>query len=419
MKNPFQMIKKIHDNPRIIYCHMLIVFRIVKLWTACLLLLPVKKSLYKKNIWLIGEKGTEARDNGYYFYKYIREHHPDINAYYTISRNAPDLNKVKQYNNIVTLNSFKHFLFYLSAKVSANSQPYGAVPEPIAQLYQMAKKLHRKDQVVIHLKHGITKDELPHVLDYRNTHFDLICCVSERERKFMQEMHQYPDDNIKTVGFCRFDALLNNHDVKKQILIMPTHRMWLHAAKTAKLATESEKAKFKETQFFAVYTSLLKNNELLENAMEAGYNIVFYPHYAFQSFIQCFEGCANETVVIADRDHYDVQQLLMESALLITDYSSVFFDFAYMGKPVIFYQFDELEYRAGHFKKGYFDYNIDGFGPVYKDEKDVIDDAVRLIHNGCVNEETYKERAHRFFAVHDANNCERVFNEVYRKAIKK
>ncbi len=417
MKKPFQMIKKIHDNPRVIYNHILIVLRIMKLWTAWLLLLPIKNTLYKKNIWLIGEKGTEARDNGYYFFKYIREYHSDINAFYTISKNSPDRNKVKKYGNIITLNSYKHFLFYLSAKVSANSQPYGAIPEPVAQLFQLSKKLHRNDQVVIHLKHGITKDELPHVLDYKNTHFDLICCVSERERKFMQEVHKYPDDNIKTVGFCRFDTLLNNHSIKKQILIMPTHRMWLHAAKTGKTANENEKEHFRNTEFFCVYASLLKNKELLEYVRHAGYNIVFYPHYALQSFIQCFEECANETVIIADRDHYDVQQLLLESALLITDFSSVFFDFAYMEKPVVFYQFDEQKYRAGHFKKGYFDYYVDGFGPVFKEEKDVITEIIRIIHNGCVTDEVYKERAHSFFTIRDANNCERVFNEVYRKAI--
>ena len=35
-----------------------------------------------------------------------------------------------------------------------------------------------------------------------------------------------------------------------------------------------------------------------------------------------------------------VQELLVEHDLLITDYSSVSFDFSYMKKPVIFYHFD-------------------------------------------------------------------------------
>ena len=42
--------------------------------------------------------------------------------------------------------------------------------------------------------------------------------------------------------------------------------------------------------------------------------------------------------------------------MLITDYSSIFFDFGYLNKPVIYSHFDYNEYRANHFRKGYFDY---------------------------------------------------------------
>ena len=41
---------------------------------------------------------------------------------------------------------------------------------------------------------------------------------------------------------------------------------------------------------------------------------------------------------------------------MITDYSSVFFDFSYMRKPVIFYQFDEKKFRKAQYAEGYFSY---------------------------------------------------------------
>lgn len=393
--------------------------RIIELIIAFLFVQPIKKKLYKREIWLIGEKGTEARDNGYHFYKYIREKHPEINAFFTITKKSTDYAKVVRYGTVIQQNSFKHFVYYLVAKVSANSQPYGAIPEPSGILYKISRNLHRKDQIVIHLKHGITKDELPHELDYSQTGFDLICCVSERERRFMQDMHGYPDDKIKTLGFCRYDNLLSEHSIKKQILIMPTHRMWLHAVTSAEDATEEEKKVFKESEYYKMYSSLLSNNELLDCIKEAGYTLIFYPHYALQPYVGCFEIFANEVVSIADRDHFDVQELLLSSALLITDYSSVFFDFAYMGKPVIYFQFDEQKYRAGHFKKGYFDYYSDGFGPVLEDERDVVTETVRYMSNNCLMNEEYKHRADLFFSFRDTNNCERVFNEVHRKATEK
>ena len=41
-----------------------------------------------KELWLIAEKVDEARDNGYWFYKYLREKHPTERAYYVIFSNS-------------------------------------------------------------------------------------------------------------------------------------------------------------------------------------------------------------------------------------------------------------------------------------------------------------------------------------------
>ena len=44
-----------------------------------------------KDAWLICERGTEARDNGYWMFKYIREKHPEQKIYYIIdSKNQMD-----------------------------------------------------------------------------------------------------------------------------------------------------------------------------------------------------------------------------------------------------------------------------------------------------------------------------------------
>ena len=60
-----------------------------------------------------------------------------------------------------------------------------------------------------------------------------------------------------------------------------------------------------------------------------------------------------------DNSEIDIQNLLKDSALMITDYSSVFMDFAYMEKPEIYFQFDEDQFRSTHYAKGYFDYKKD------------------------------------------------------------
>ncbi|UKI38154.1 MAG: CDP-glycerol glycerophosphotransferase family protein [Clostridiales bacterium] len=58
-----------------------------------------------------------------------------------------------------------------------------------------------------------------------------------------------------------------------------------------------------------------------------------YLHYELQKFSHLFKTDL-QNVKIADFKNYGVRELLTNSSLLVTDYSSVFFDFAYMRKPI-------------------------------------------------------------------------------------
>ena len=381
----------------------------LKMLTARASLHLFHRDLLKKDIWLFQEKHTEARDNGYHLYKYVKEHHPEVNAYYTIVKGSPDEKKISKYGATIEVNSPEHYLYWLAAKYSINSQPYGAAPVP-REWHHNYRHLGRKDQKVVFLQHGITKDQLPG-LHYDNTHFDLFTCSAVPELEYVRTGLGYPDPNAQLLGLCRFDNL-SGKTAKKQILIMPTFRKWLVSANVHGDASESECAKFTESDFYKQYYSLLTNEDLLRTAREYGYKIVFYMHYSLQSYTKTFAPCSNDTVVIADRINFDVQQLLIDSAVMVTDFSSVFFDFAYMAKPEVFFQFDEDKYRGSHYQEGYFDYRRDGFGPVYTKSADVINYLDAMIKNGCHIEPEYLDRIDSFFSLRDDHNCERTYEAI-------
>ena len=230
--------------------------------------------------------------------------------------------------------------------------------------------------------------------------------------KFIQDKYGYFSKNAQLLGLCRFDKLMNKNRTDRQILIMPTFRKYLVAKNNEKDANERECADFKQSHFYKEYVKLLSNKRLLEYLRKSDIKVVFYLHYSLQSFTKVFKEFENEIVIIADRRYYDVQDLLIKSAILVTDYSSVFFDFAYMGKPEVFFQFDENEYRAGHYKKGYFDYRIDGFGPVYKNVEDVVDYLIKILEENCTTDPIYLDRINQFFSIRDNHNCERTYNAI-------
>lgn len=100
--------------------------------------------------------------------------------------------------------------------------------------------------------------------------------------------------------------------------------------------------------------------------------LLFCPHAQMQPYLGAFESVCDRIRILSQKE-YDVQTLLRESALLITDYSSVFFDFAYMRKPLLYFQFDYAEFREKHYPEGYFHYDRDGFGPIVKTVDELVE----------------------------------------------
>ena len=146
-------------------------------------------------------------------------------------------------------------------------------------------------------------------------------------------------------------------------------------------------------------------------AEQHDYSLAFFPHPNLHPHLSVFKKndavtfCGIET---AYRDIYS------KSALIITDYSSAVFDFAYMRRPVIYTQFDREEFFGGEhtYTEGYFNYERDGFGEVEYDLEHTIDRIIEYMENGCQMKDEYRDRADRFFAFNDRNNCQRVYEKL-------
>ena len=89
----------------------------------------------------------------------------------------------------------------------------------------------------------------------------------------------------------------------------------------------------------------------------------------------------------ASTDYRDVYAL---SSLVVCDYSSAVFDFAYLRKPIVYAQFDAEDFFGGKHtvKKGYFDYERDGFGEVEHDLEATVD---RIIEYATEDGEIIKQ----------------------------
>lgn len=374
------------------------VISIIK-WCFAFIFTPhSKKRVQEGNIMLISEKGNDARDNGFHFFKYIKANHPEIKAYYIITPDSVDRHRLDEYgDSVVDYLSYRSCKLFWQAKYLVSTHlRAGHTPMPYALSSWFNRTLNiYKGKIVANIKHGITKDYLPRML-YSKTRYNLLVCGASPEARYFQSALGYPADVAQYTGFCRFDRLLE-FQTKRQILVMPTYRKYIQ---------ESDLA---DSLFVKTYCSLLANSTLAEMLDKNDVNLIFYPHHKFQPFVDQFRHQYSPRIIIADQAHYDVQQLLKESALLITDYSSVFFDFAYMRKPMVFFHFDYDEYRKKHFQTGYFDYK-DSFGPVACEEKQLLEAINAYVVNDFRMEKQYVDKIDYYFPMRDKHNCDRVFD---------
>ena len=177
------------------------------------------------------------------------------------------------------------------------------------------------------------------------------------------------------------------------------------------LPGEKQAKEFMATDYFKYWDGVLENQEFIDLIERENLQVIFYPHREMHRFLRYFH-VDHPNITIASWPEYDVQQLLKESAYLITDFSSVAMDFAYMKKPLLYYQFDNEKFRSSHHGVGYFDFKTEGFGPVCVTPEQVVKELKQSYERGFQNEARYLERHEAYFDLWDTDNCRRNYEAI-------
>lgn len=357
-----------------------------------LILFPFFKD---KKIWMFMDRRESADDNAEHLYRYCSNIDDGINKYFTLFKDSKDFKRLSSsLKNIISFYSIKQRILYLFSDMIISSHPDEFVLNPF---WGKNSKLYSGliNSKKIFLQHGITKDNVSLWLRKYDKNLDMLVTVSEMEaQSFLEYEYNYDKDVIKVLGFPRFDDLTDASD-KKQILIMPTWRRSIDHLKNEQII---------KSLYFQKMNSLFNNERFIKLAQDNDYDIIIKPHPKIIDIINLFD--TNDYVYIDKTSGY--QDLFNNSSLLITDYSSVAFDFAYIKKPVIYYQYAD-DY---HFEETFFDYETMGFGEVISDEDELINLVDKYIINDCEMKEEYKNRVDNFYKFKDKNNCKRVYEEI-------
>lgn len=108
----------------------------------------------------------------------------------------------------------------------------------------------------------------------------------------------------------------------------------------------------------------------------------------------------------------DISEIYLITDICITDYSSVFFDFANLKRPILFYTYDIEKYK-NQLRGFYIDMNTEVPGPLLYTSEEVIDAILHIDKIQKRYQKRYDEFYDRFCCFDDGHASENIVKEVF------
>ncbi|MBF7019880.1 CDP-glycerol glycerophosphotransferase family protein [Staphylococcus sp. 18_1_E_LY] len=355
--------------------------------------------------------GKNYSDSPKSIFKYLLENEPNKWKHIWVLNNKELVEKEPEFknNNVKIINRFSWKYFY-----------YVTVSKYFVLNMRQPKWLYKKaEQVILSTWHGtplkrlvfdmenVTSANRNYKKDFYNQsrNWDYLIAANKYSENIFESAFMYPRENILTYGYPRNDILTNHtEEYKKQI----KEQLGLPSSKKVILYAPT----WRDDEFHSVGNYKFKlqiDLDQLRKEVGKEYVIALRMHYFISDNMDLkgYEGFAYDF-----SKYNDINDLYIASDMLITDYSSVFFDYAILRKPILFYTYDLDKYQ-NMLRGFYIDVNKELPGPLLLSNDEVIE-SIKNINK--VNEEyknKYEEFYKKFCYLEDGNASKRVVKTVF------
>ena len=356
--------------------------------------------------WILIDRDSKADDNAEHLYRYIAREHPEQTVYFGLRRSSPDWERLHQEGFRLLDYGTPEYTRKLRAADKLISSHRDA------SIVRYEKGI-LKNKHFVFLQHGVISADLSRNTNNKKTDLFITASPAEYE-SIVSNGSPYclGRKEVALTGLARHDRLFelaqSSGLSQKVLLVMPTWRSYLTG--TGKGTDSSLLPGFLESEYAKAWFGLLSSPRFLEIVTKHGFKVQFLSHILMQEYFSNVE----REGVIELAPSTDIQSLFVNASILLTDYSSVAFEMAFLRKPVLYYQFDEDDFFSGAhvYTKGYYDYRRDGFGPVVIDENSLLVELEKLLPHGREAQARYLERMERALPVRDGRNCERTYKAI-------
>jgi CDP-glycerol glycerophosphotransferase len=385
--------------------YLLIVYKI--LFKLAGVLLPVNSKL------IIFESfhGKQYSDNPRAIFEYINQNYPDYICYWSVNKHYAGV--FDNYKDIKQVNRLSLKWLFLMNRANywvTNSRLPLWITKPEKTVYLQTwhgtplKRL-AADMEEVHMP-GTNTEKYKENFINEASKWDYLISPNNYSSEIFKRAFRFNKSLIES-GYPRNDYLINSNNDKiiekvKSNNNLPQDKKVILYAPTWRDNEFYDKGKYK----FQLQLDLKR----LQNEIGQDYIILLRMHYlvAEQLDLSEFNG------FVYDFSSYeDIRDLYLISDVLITDYSSVFFDYANLKRPMIFYVYD-LEIYRDKLRGFYFDFENEAPGPLVKTTDEVIDVIKNLDALEYEQSEEMNEFYNKFCYLEDGNASERVVEQVFR-----
>jgi CDP-glycerol glycerophosphotransferase len=397
-----KIIKKLKNNQAV-----LLIFKMVFILLG---MLPKKRKL------VIFESfhAKQFSDSPRALYEYMKKEYPDFELIWSVDKQAVSLFEGMGVPFIRRF-SMKWFLTFPRAKYWVNNVRLpGWMPKPRNTVYVQTwhgtplKKLGL-DIGEIHMP-GTDTSEYQSNFIKESEKWDHLVSPNAYSSEIFKRAFHFKGNMIES-GYPRNDVLSNYEQADlvsiKEKLNIPAHKKIMLYAPTWRDNEFYEKGKYKfEFQF-----------DLDKWKEEFGQEWVLLSrmHYLVA---ENFDFSAHEGTVYDVSSHPDIRELYLVSDLLITDYSSVFFDYAILNRPIIFFMYDLENYRD-QLRGFYMNIQEDAPGPIVQTESELFDAIKELDGADMLESQKFKEFKNKFSSWEDGQAASRVVDVLLKRQDKK
>lgn len=362
----------------------------------------------EKRIWLYSDDNTSEKGSAYDQFIHDCSAKDGIKRFYVVDGNFAEKSKwfdPSMKKQLLVFRSNKHKLYYLKAeKVIVSSADTLSYLPFFDDIYSQYMDLFSGE--VVCLGSGVFNAHMPWDFSYERLDNCRRVVSSGFEIKTLTEKYNYPEEALIKSKMPRYDSFeASDAGESKRILFAPSWRKYLIGQKGNGSRVPATN-RFTDSDYFKETMKFLCSSELEKLLSDNGFYLDLKLHPMYDCYKDCFVFSNSRINVVYDIDEN-------EYSMVITDYSTIAFDFVYFGRPVMYFVPDYDKFKAGMHSFRELEMPLeDGFGELTTTSEKAVEALGRIIENDGKVLPPFAEKYSDFFLDRENNCRDRIYNAI-------